>query len=529
MRNDLGVLFKKKRRIMNLLLNIMLNLNRSHFQAHPFHLVSPSPWPLYTSISLLSLTTSAVLSFHGFAYAEYNLLMSLTSLILSMSFWFRDIIAEGTYIGHHTLAVQRGLNLGVALFIVSEALFFLAIFWTFFHSCTLWIGAKFRGSPKALITKLHMETFEVAPLMPGGIVTSLEILGANQGMDNRGSKSDSLISVKEQRVDGSSVLKKYCKVYSRCQGNLVFIHYIKYVNIIVKSIEQLYTEIFYSKPQRSSFSNEATSSKFSYASSYDLNPYYVTGFTDGEGCFSISVSGNPRYKAGYRVKAAFHVGLHIRDLALLEQIQLFFGLGNITKLGAESVQYRVFGIEDLKVIMHHFDKYPLLTNKQSDYLLFKKAVYFMEKGIHLTTEGLNKIMSIKAVLNKQEISDSLNLAFPNIEPISRPDIKDRKIKSLHWLAGFTEAEACFFVALKKSPGSKLGETVWLRFILTQHNKDEDFLKSLISTLNCGRYVAKSGHGEFIVEKFTDVNDKVIPIFEEFKLHGAKSKNYEDFK
>jgi len=39
-----------------------------------------------------------------------------------------------TYIGHHTLAVQRGLNIGVGLFIVSEALFFLAIFWTFFHS-----------------------------------------------------------------------------------------------------------------------------------------------------------------------------------------------------------------------------------------------------------------------------------------------------------------------------------------------------------------------------------------------------------
>jgi cytochrome c oxidase subunit 3 len=106
----------------------MLNLNRSNFQAHPFHLVSPSPWPLYTSISLLSLTTSAVLSFHGFAYAGNNLIMSLTSLVLSMSFWFRDIIAEGTYLGNHTLSVQRGLNIGVGLFIVSEALFFLAIF-----------------------------------------------------------------------------------------------------------------------------------------------------------------------------------------------------------------------------------------------------------------------------------------------------------------------------------------------------------------------------------------------------------------
>ncbi|KAF1922113.1 uncharacterized protein M421DRAFT_175931 [Didymella exigua CBS 183.55] len=69
----------------------------------------------------------------------------------------------------------------------------------------MWIGAKLRGSPKTLITKLHKETYKVAPLTTGGTVTSLEILDTNQGMGNRGSKIDSIISVKEQRVDGSSV------------------------------------------------------------------------------------------------------------------------------------------------------------------------------------------------------------------------------------------------------------------------------------------------------------------------------------
>jgi len=433
-----------------------------------------------------------------------------------------------TYLGNHTMSVQRGLNIGVGLFIVSEALFFLAIFWTFFHELRiLWIGAKLRGNPKALITKLHKETYKVAPLMPGGIVRSLEILDANQGMGYRGCKSDSLISVKEQRVDGSSVFKQYCKVYSKCQGNLVFIQFIKYVYTIFESIQRFYTKIFYSNSL--SFSTEAISSNFNYVTTNGLNPHYVTGFTDGEGCFYVSVSPNPRYKTGYRVKAAFHMGIHIRDLALLEQIQSFFGVGAISKLGAETVQFRVYGSENLKVIINHFDKYPLLTNKQSDYLLFKQVVIDMEQEKHLTVEGLNKIMSIKAVMNNQKISDSLNIAFPNIEPILIPKIKDRQIKSLHWLAGFTDAEGCFFIALKKSPESKLGETVWLKFILTQHSRDEEFLKSLISTLNCGRYIPKSGYGDFIVEKFTDVFDKVIPILEEFKLHGVKSNNYEDFK
>ena len=112
----------------------MIYKTKSHFQNHPFHLVSPSPWPIYTSISLFTLTTTGVLFMHNFSNTTFFVFLALINLILTMSLWFRDIIAEGTYLGHHTYAVQRGLNLGVGLFIVSEALFFLAIFWTFFHS-----------------------------------------------------------------------------------------------------------------------------------------------------------------------------------------------------------------------------------------------------------------------------------------------------------------------------------------------------------------------------------------------------------
>jgi len=99
---------------------------RSNFQAHPFHLVSPSPWPFYTSSSLFSLTLAAVLTFHSFVSGLIVLYFSLLSLVSSMSLWFRDVTNEATYLGNHTLAVQRGLNMGVALFIVSEALFFFS-------------------------------------------------------------------------------------------------------------------------------------------------------------------------------------------------------------------------------------------------------------------------------------------------------------------------------------------------------------------------------------------------------------------
>ena len=112
----------------------MTNIIRSNFQDHPFHLVSPSPWPLYTSVCLFNLTTTAALSLHNFNNAYYLFYISLILVVSSMCFWFRDIISEGTYLGDHTSAVQRGLNLGIFLFIVSEALLFLAIFWAFYHS-----------------------------------------------------------------------------------------------------------------------------------------------------------------------------------------------------------------------------------------------------------------------------------------------------------------------------------------------------------------------------------------------------------
>ena len=118
---------------------------RSLFQDHPFHLVSPSPWPIFTSLSLLSLTTSGVLFMHGFSNVNTILTLGFISVVASMAFWFRDVISEGTYLGNHTSTVQRGLNLGVALFIASEALFFLAIFWAFFHSAlspTVELGAQ---------------------------------------------------------------------------------------------------------------------------------------------------------------------------------------------------------------------------------------------------------------------------------------------------------------------------------------------------------------------------------------------------
>lgn len=101
---------------------------------HKFHLVDPSPWPLLASLGALMLTTGGVAYMHKVLGGWDLMLKGFILVLYVMYVWWRDVVREATYENHHTVKVQRGIRLGVVLFIVSEVMFFFGLFWAFFHS-----------------------------------------------------------------------------------------------------------------------------------------------------------------------------------------------------------------------------------------------------------------------------------------------------------------------------------------------------------------------------------------------------------
>lgn len=109
---------------------------------HPFHILDQSPWPIFTAFQTFNLLFGSVCYFHGLLKFNF-VFFSLINLVAILLAWGFDVVWEGTFLGHHTLLVQKGLRLGFLLFLATEVMFFVSFFWAFFHSSlspTIWIG-----------------------------------------------------------------------------------------------------------------------------------------------------------------------------------------------------------------------------------------------------------------------------------------------------------------------------------------------------------------------------------------------------
>jgi len=262
-----------------------------------------------------------------------------------------------------------------------------------------------------------------------------------------------------------------------------------------------------------------------------LNPFYVTGFIDAEGCFHISIINNNELKTGKSVRARFQISLNKKDKTLLEQINNFFSVGKVIDRGDDVFYYQISTVKDLMLVINHFEKYPLISEKHADFLLFKDVLEIIKREEHLTMEGLKKILSFKATLNNG-LPGSLKADFPDVIPVLRPLVNSPQSLDPNWVSGFADGEGCFFINIYKKKESVLGEGVNLVFKITQDKRNNELLTSFVEFFGCGGVYNQSPAGnvkDFIVKKFSDLTQKIIPFFETFPLQGAKSKEFEDFK
>lgn len=150
----------------------MTNKIRGYIQLHPFHLVGPSPWPIYTSFSVLNIALTLGLTAHGYINNNIYILLSLVTFLYCITLWFKDIIAESTYLGDHTIAVKKGLTQGFLLFVVSEIMIFASLFWAYLHSAlnpVIEIGMAWPPAGIEAVSPIELPLLNTIILLASGV------------------------------------------------------------------------------------------------------------------------------------------------------------------------------------------------------------------------------------------------------------------------------------------------------------------------------------------------------------------------
>jgi LAGLIDADG endonuclease len=138
-----------------------------------------------------------------------------------------------------------------------------------------------------------------------------------------------------------------------------------------------------------------------YEVAVPLDPWYVTGLTDGEGCFCISLAIRAKLRTGLEVRPSFSLSLNEKDLGLLEDLQAFFGCGWIRESKSDrTFKYEARSIGDLiNRILPHFERFPLRGDKARSCAGFFRVCQVIEQGDHLQCEGLREIVDIAYQMN----------------------------------------------------------------------------------------------------------------------------------
>jgi len=182
-----------------------------------------------------------------------------------------------------------------------------------------------------------------------------------------------------------------------------------------------------------------------------LNPYFITGLTDAEGCFLILAPKNDKTKFKVYFSLKYKISMLTNEVELLKMVKSFFGCGNIRQNKNGTVDFEINDLFSLKTILiPYFLKYPLRGTKYLDFLSFKEASHIFENREHLKEEGINKLYLLRKGMNTKRDFSQYNNYAPN--HTKENDIKHITING-HYISGFIAGDGCLTLDKGKRFGS----------------------------------------------------------------------------
>lgn len=382
----------------------MTNLVRSNFQDHPFHLVSPSPWPLYTSISLFTLTVNAALSMHLFNNSYIFFYIALVTVVVSMTLWFRDIISEGKLVSK--IDYYYNLNISRAILIedVNKTLSDykdendITVFMKNKNDLGYYLAGLLEGDGHISLPSLGVITLNRV-LNPRIVFTShVNNLGMYAFIQTE------LGNIGRFQASGNNVLRY---IIGDMKGIIYFINLIhgklktaknKRFNDLIQFINAKYSLTI----PESLLDN----------TNYKENSWFA-GFTESDGHFGIkyiesrpkseickrSVSENISIKfrldqRAYDKPTSTCMRPFMEDLASFLSCNLKSYTNNTN---SEVLSLTVSNISNIKFIVDYFNRYPLIGNKLNDFKKWEIVYNMIVSKEHLSEEGRLKI---RALINK---------------------------------------------------------------------------------------------------------------------------------
>lgn len=271
---------------------------------------------------------------------------------------------------------------------------------------------------------------------------------------------------------------------------------------------------------------------------YIINPFFISGLTDGDGSFWITITKSKTNKIGWVVSPYFSIAAahNSANFDMLNKINEYWeGKGKVRLKyfkNSEAYELEFIGLNNCLSIRNHFLKYPLFTYKLVYFQLWCKVLDLMEQKQHLTLEGLSEIIGIKSQF-KKGLSPLLKASFPKhleyVKPAYEPDLN--KINS-QWLTGFINSDGHFGLVVSSEGSLKTRCTA--QFSLVQLNSSRIVLEHITTYLGFGTVyplvpdpLLRNNASTIHISKLEDIN-KLVEILLDCTFFGAKALDYADF-